>query len=74
MIENKGKYRLKIIESERGWGQRIEYHFSDDIEELKNLRKEINSKNTESSAPDWYCIADEIEELVNQPVWVKRFV
>lgn len=54
--------RVLIIESERGWGQRI-----DEVREFKSLLqakrfvKRFNKKNDESTVPDWYMYA-RIEE------------
>jgi len=48
-----------IIESERGWGQRV-----DEVKEFKTEKardkfiKEFNSENTAPSAPDWYMYAE----------------
>lgn len=55
----KRKFRVLIIESERGWGQRV-----DEIKEFKTLIaarkfvKEYNEEyNNKSNVPDWYMIA-----------------
>lgn len=49
---------VHIIESERGWGQRI-----DEVKEFATLPEaqafvtEFNSVNTDSTVPDWYMYA-----------------
>lgn len=54
--------KVEIIESERGWGQKI-----DEIKEFKNIKeaqkfvKEFNSKNDKDYVPDWYMYAKIIE-------------
>jgi hypothetical protein len=58
------KYRIQVVESERGWGR--EYWQEDfDSYDLAMLRiKEINSRNTSLVAPDYYVQADnQIEEI-----------
>jgi hypothetical protein len=63
------KYRIRVVESERGWGQD---HWSEDYdtyEEAAKRIKDINAQNTASgcfspSAPDWYMQADEHIEAV----------
>lgn len=51
-------YKVHIIESERGWGQRI-----DEIKEFKTLAaaekfvEEFNKKNNKDTVPDWYMYA-----------------
>ena len=53
------KYRVDIIESERGWGSKIdETKLFDSESEAKAFVKEYNEKyNTEQVAPDWYMKA-----------------
>jgi hypothetical protein len=52
-------YTAVLIESERGWGQRV-----DEIKEFKTEKardkfiKEFNAQNTAPSAPDWYMYAE----------------
>jgi len=56
--EHKPKVRVQIIESERGWGQRIdETIYFDTKEEAELYCKEYNSKNNEASVPEWYMYA-----------------
>lgn len=52
-------YRVDEIESERGWGSKV-----DDVswfrtkEEAEAYIKKFNSRNTAATAPDWYMRAD----------------
>lgn len=50
--------RVPIIESEKGWGQKIDdYVICIDSEAAKAFIIDYNSKNTESKTPDWYMYA-----------------
>jgi hypothetical protein len=57
-------HKVLIIESERGWGQRI-----DDIElfetkqEALDFCEKFNSKNIETTVPDWYMRADYVGQV-----------
>jgi hypothetical protein len=51
------KYRIQLVESERGWGQEYWYEFFDSITEAEKRIREVNSKNNEKFAPDWYIAA-----------------
>jgi hypothetical protein len=60
-----GKIKVNIIESERGWGQRVdEVKYFDTYEEALAFCKDFNKENTEAVAPDWYMYAT----IVNLPV------
>ncbi len=49
------KILVDIIESERGWGQRLdETKEFDTIEEAVAYVKEFNSHNDKETVPDWY--------------------
>jgi len=51
-------WSVTIIESERGWGQRVdEVKEFEEYDEAENFVEEFNSHNTASSAPDWYMKA-----------------
>jgi hypothetical protein len=54
------KYEVCIIESERGWGQRVDEvkHFDSKIDADKFV-KDYNAKNTSPVVPDWYMYASE---------------
>ena len=55
------KHIVEIIESERGWGSRVDETLEFDTkEEAIEYCKNYNSKNTEEHAPDWYMRADYI--------------
>jgi Asp-tRNA(Asn)/Glu-tRNA(Gln) amidotransferase C subunit len=52
------RFRVDIIESERGWGQKIdEQKFFTDANEAYKFVEEFNAKNTAPVAPDWYMQA-----------------
>ena len=44
--------RVLIIESEKGFGSRL-----DEVKEAKSFVKEYNAKNNEVVVPDWYMFA-----------------
>ena len=67
----KPAYRVFVIESERGWGQRIdeEHRFRGD-DALQNARayvKEQNAKNNLPQVPDIYWYAEE-PQLIDEDV------
>jgi hypothetical protein len=52
-------WRINIIESERGWGQKInETLYFDTEEEALEYQKKYNSRNTSLTTPEWYIYAD----------------
>ena len=52
------KFKVDIIESERGWGQRIdEVKEFDTYEEAVSFMDDFNKGNNKDSAPDWYMVA-----------------
>ena len=52
------KVRVIIIESERGWGQRIDdVKTFDTEEEADKFIKKFNSGNNKAEVPDWYMYA-----------------
>lgn len=54
-------YKVNIIESERGWGSKIdEVKYFDNEFEAKEFVNTFNSKNDENLVPDWYRWADYI--------------
>jgi len=56
------KFKVYVIESERGWGQRIdETRFFDTKEEAVEFVKDFNSHNTDDVVPDWYMRAELVE-------------
>lgn len=58
------KYRVTVVESESGWGQRYEYEDFDTYEAAATYRDKLNSYNTAPSAPDWYMVAEQEIKLV----------
>jgi hypothetical protein len=60
-------YTAVLIESERGWGQRI-----DEVREFKTEKardsfiKKFNSKNNEPVTPDWYMYAEKGKDIVRR--------
>ena len=57
------KFIVTVIESERGWGKKVEYEEFDTLEKAKEYRDHINSYNkplkSGENVPDWYMIAEE---------------
>lgn len=54
----KYRYRVDVIESERGWGQRLEdVKFFDTEIEAKDYIDEFNKDNNLDYVPDWYMYA-----------------
>lgn len=61
------KYEVCVIESERGWGQKREYHQFDTVEEAIKYRDQVNSFNEPVDiAPDWYMIAEKEIRVVEK--------
>lgn len=51
-------WKVEIIESERGWGTKVEeVKFFDNQKEAAAFAHEFNSVNTENETPDWYMYA-----------------
>lgn len=52
------KFVVEIIESERGWGQKVvEAREFGSLKEAETFIKQYNASNNESSVPDWYMYA-----------------
>lgn len=52
-------YTAVIVESERGWGQKIdEIKEFPSAEERDKFIAEFNSYNASSTVPDWYMVAE----------------
>lgn len=59
------KYRVHVIERERGWGQSYEHYDFTTREKAQAFIKEINSKlGTEKVVPDFYEVAEEKIEII----------
>lgn len=52
------KIKVAIIESERGWGTKIdEIREFETVEEAENFIEDFNSVNNKDVVPDWYMYA-----------------
>ena len=52
------KIKVYIIESERGWGQKVdETRYFDTREEAEAFYKKYNANNNAAVVPDWYMYA-----------------
>ena len=56
--------KVEIIESERGWGQKVDEVKTfkgktkgEALDKAEAFIKKFNSKNTEKTVPDWYMYA-----------------
>ena len=64
----KVRYQVTTVESERGWGQRVEYDLFDTVEAAIEYRDHINSFNEPADiAPNWYMIAEQEIKLIEEP-------
>ena len=51
-------WKVTIIESERGWGQRVdEVKEFKSYEDAKRFQLDFNKQNDEDFVPDWYMVA-----------------
>lgn len=58
--EDAEKWAVQIIESEKGWGQKIdEIKYFKSKAEADKFVEEFNSTNTSESAPEWYMQASD---------------
>jgi hypothetical protein len=54
------KYAVQIIESERGWGQRVdETKTFKSLKKAKAFQEKFNKQNNLPYVPDWYMYASE---------------
>lgn len=60
------RYKIRVMESERGWGREYWTETFATYEEAKARIHEINSQNTSPTAPDWYMQAEETVEAVEE--------
>ena len=62
----KAAFKVNIIESERGWGSKIdESIYFDNAEEAKKYVREYNEKyNNKDYVPDWYMYAEYVGSTV----------
>lgn len=58
-------YRVDIIESERGWGSKIDEtkYFDNREEALKFVETYNRTHNTSATVPDWYMRADYVGKI-----------
>ena len=53
------KIRVRIIESERGWGQKVDsVKYFDTYEKAESFVKDYNKENNQHTVPDWYMYAE----------------
>jgi len=57
------KYRVHIVESERGWGQEWYHEDFDTMEAAQKYFNDTNAKNDLPYTPDWYIAALFIEKV-----------
>ena len=64
-IKMPAAYRVDIIESERGWGSKIdETKYFDNEAEAREWARAYNAKhNTATEVPDWYMRADYVGKV-----------
>jgi len=58
------KYRIFLMESERGWGKKYWHEDYDTHAEAKERIRSVNAENTAPTAPDWYMKAESRIEAV----------
>lgn len=58
------KYRIFLLESERGWGQERWHEDYDTYAEAKARIEAVNAENTATVVPDWYMAAETRIEAV----------
>lgn len=55
------KFKAQLIESERGWGSRVdEVREFDTEQERDEFIAKFNAQNNEETVPDWYMYAEKI--------------
>lgn len=60
------KYRIKLVESERGWGQEYWNEDFDTRAEAQERIRSVNAENTEEKVPDYYVAAFPDIEIVEE--------
>lgn len=58
------KYRVTLLESERGWGQETWTEDYNTYEEAQRRIWSVNAENTSDTAPDYYVMADNDVEVI----------
>lgn len=66
MKEQIKKHIVHLIESERGWGRKVDEVIKFDTEkEALDYCKDYNGKhNTKKEVPDWYMVAEYVGEAI----------
>lgn len=49
-----GKYKITVVESERGWGQTYETMYFKTENDARQMITSINELNTDPKVPNWY--------------------
>jgi hypothetical protein len=58
------RYAVGLIESERGWGQKLDStRYFDTLAEATSFMNEFNSQNDSPAVPDWYMYAQLPKEV-----------
>jgi len=58
------KFEVVVIESERGWGQKVAWKKTfTSADEAYRYQESINNENTDTVAPDWYMMAMEPKRI-----------
>lgn len=62
-------YYVQIIESERGWGQKVDdtLYFTSKVN-ADHFVREYNKQNNLPTAPDWYMMAEAPRECHELPL------
>lgn len=60
-------WQVELIESELGWGLRIDEVIEFETEaKAKAFVKKFNSRNNEPTVPDWYMYATEPHQVIQK--------
>ena len=64
-IKLQNAYRVDIIESERGWGQKIDEtkYFDNELEARAFVQRYNDQYNTAKEVPDWYMVAQYVGKV-----------
>ena len=64
-IEKPTAYRVDIIESERGWGSKIDetIYFDNELEARLYVKVYNDKYNTATEVPDWYMKAEYVGKI-----------
>jgi hypothetical protein len=58
-------YKVNIIESERGWGSKIDevLYFDNEAEARAYVKNYNDTYNTATEVPDWYMVAEYVGKI-----------